>query len=551
MRCDLRRSALRGASLTRGKRHLQLSEPGPKDSQGWLYEHPAGTGEFDIMPIHPGSPKLLDKAEHNRRSMASKIAQKTKSRLGQFMTPAPVARFMAGMFPPSDLSTCQLLDAGAGLGALSCAFLDRWRAGGFGFDRVEATAHEYDETLRLHLEETLHSYADSQQFKQQVVAGDFIVQTALAMLEGRSGRHYTHAILNPPYKKIGNGSQHRQALSQVGIETVNLYTGFVALAIELMAPGGVIVAIIPRSFCNGTYYRPFRELLLQKTALKAMHLFESRNTAFKDDDVLQENIIVMLERDGRQGDVVISTSTDDSIADLETFSHPFERIVFPNDAELFIHVPTSTEQTQLECASGVDQRLDQIDVKVSTGPVVDFRLKENLRSMPEIGTAPILYPMHLAAGNGVQWPVQDGKKANAIAVNDETMPWLMPNGFYCVVRRFSSKEERRRIVANVIRPDDFPEGTEFLGLENHVNVFNFKRRGLPEFMAYGMAVYLNTTAVDEAFRRFSGHTQVNAGDLRAMRYPSTEVLLELGRWGKENAGADQEAIDRKFGEVTT
>ena len=144
----------------------------------------------------------------------------------------------------------------------------------------------------------------------------------------------------------------------------------------------------------------------------------------------------------------------------------------------------------------------------------------------------------------------EGKKANAIMVNDDTRGWLMPNGFYCVVRRFSSKEERRRIAANVIRPDDFPPGTEFLGLENHVNVFNAKRRGLPEAIAYGMAAYMNTSAVDEAFRRFSGHTQVNAGDLKAMRYPSRELLEELGHWYLNYLNAAQDDIDKKFKALT-
>jgi type I restriction-modification system DNA methylase subunit len=63
-----------------------------------------------------------------------------KSELGQFMTPSSVARFMAEMFPPSTQQTCRLLDAGAGVGALSCAFLDRWMSGGLGFKSVEATA---------------------------------------------------------------------------------------------------------------------------------------------------------------------------------------------------------------------------------------------------------------------------------------------------------------------------------------------------------------------------------------------------------------------------
>lgn len=495
--------------------------------------------------------QLLEQVDGLRREVSPRISLKRKSELGQFMTPMDVARFMAAMFPPSSLKVCKLLDAGAGLGALSCAFLDRWKAGGFGFSRLEATAHEFDDALRIHLVETLNAHADLKRFEHQVIPGDFIVQSALAILEGRAGRPYTHAILNPPYKKINNDSQHRQALRQVGIETVNLYTAFVALAIELMAPGGVLVAIIPRSFCNGTYYQPFRKLMLEKTALRSMHLFESRSKAFKDDEVLQENIIIMLERDGVQSDVTVTTSTDSSFSDLETKIHPFNRIVFPGDRELFIHVPTTSEKTELELAIGVRCTLEQIGIKLSTGPVVDFRLKEHLRAEPEPGAVPILYPMHFASGVGVTWPLHGGKKANAIVVDDESRPWLMPNGFYCVVRRFSAKEERRRIVANVIRPDDFPEGTEFLGLENHVNVFNDKRSGLPELMAYGMAVYMNTTAVDEAFRQFSGHTQVNAGDLKRMLYPTQEIIMKLGAWGKENLGAPQESIDQMFKELTT
>jgi adenine-specific DNA-methyltransferase len=128
-------------------------------------------------------------------------------------------------------------------------------------------------------------------------------------------------------------------------------------------------------------------------------------------------------------------------------------------------------------------------------------------------------------------------------VNDQTRPWLTAIGNYCVVRRFSSKEEQRRIVAQVIEPHQFPEGTEFIGLENHLNVFHQMRRGLPVLLAHGLACYLNSTAFDDAFRRFSGHTQVNSGDLRAMRYPDRPTLEEMGRWAIAHPEADQPAIN--------
>ena len=484
----------------------------------------------------------LDTADSVRREVAPRIAQKRKSEFGQFMTPSSVARFMAGMFPPSTVQTCHLLDAGAGVGALSCAFLDRWVAGGFGFKSVEATAYEVDDTLRGHLVQHLSGYS---RVKPHVIAGDYI---ELATAEGLGSKGYTHAILNPPYKKINSQSSHRLALRSVGIETVNLYTAFVALAVAEAAPGGQIVAIIPRSFCNEPYYRPFRDFILECAAIRHMHLFDSRSKAFKDDEVLQENIIIRLERGGQQGPVTITTSTDDSFEDIVTNEHPFERIVFPDDSERFIHVPTTTEKSTIELSPALRYTLTDLGIKVSTGPVVDFRLKEHLRAMPEDGTVPLIYPGHLSI-TGTVWPVQGLKKPNAILRNDMTEKWLYPNGFYCVVRRFSSKEEKRRVVASVVDPAAFGDHS-VLGFENHMNLFHEDKHGLPEALARGLAVFLNTTAVDEHFRRFNGHTQVNATDLKLMKYPSRDTLTELGKWAMQQGTLTQEQIDAKLGTLT-
>ena len=488
----------------------------------------------------------LDIADSVRRVVAPRIARKRKSELGQFMTPANVARFMAEMFPASDVQTCKLLDAGAGVGALSCAFLDRWVKGGFGFNAVEATAYEIDDTLRGHLARHLAEYRG---VTAKIVADDYIEQTtANDLFAAKQTTGYTHAILNPPYKKIHSHSAHRLALRSIGIETVNLYSAFVALAVMQAAPGGQIVAIIPRSFCNGPYYRPFRDFILARAAIRHMHLFDSRNKAFKDDEVLQENVIIRLERGGKQGPVTITTSTDDGFTDLARHEHPFERIVFPDDPERFIHVPTTTTQSAIELSPAVRCTLADLGIRVSTGPVVDFRLKEQLRHMPEEGTVPLIHPTHVGAA-GVTWPLPDSKKPNAILHDDTSEKWLYPNGFYCVVRRFSSKEEKRRVVAGVIEPAAFGEHA-MLGFENHLNLFHENKRGLPELLARGLAVFLNTTAVDESFRRFNGHTQVNATDLKLMKYPSRAALIALGQWAKQHDEITQFMIDEQFGKLT-
>ncbi|MDD5272425.1 MAG: Eco57I restriction-modification methylase domain-containing protein [Methylovulum sp.] len=489
--------------------------------------------------------QLLEHVDTVRREVGRQISRKHKSEWGQFMTSSTVAHFMASLFEPSTLQTARLLDAGAGIGSLSAAFLNRWVSSGFDFQRVNVVSYEIDANMRGHLARTLAAYPGELDMDSSVLSGDFIEEAVKLICEGK--RNFTHAILNPPYKKINSASRHRLLLRQVGIETVNLYSAFVALALELMQPGGQIVAIIPRSFCNGLYYRPFRELILSKTAIKHLHLFGSRDRAFKDDDVLQENIIILLERDAPQGDVTISTSTDDRFFYTETYVYPFGRIVFPDDAGHFIHIPTSPENNEIGLSPLVNCSLTQINLQVSTGPVVDFRLKEHLRQMPEAGSVPLLYPHHFSGGS-LDWPKQGIKKPNAIMRNDATEKWFYPNGCYVVVRRFSSKEEKRRITASMVYPDAF--NSPVLGFENHLNIFHCGKQGLAENVALGLSVFLNGTAVDGQFRRFSGHTQVNATDLRQMKYPSRDLLAQLGIWARNQNELDQETIDRKIASIT-
>ena len=68
-----------------------------------------------------------------------------------------------------------------------------------------------------------------------------------------------------------------------------------------------------------------------------------------------------------------------------------------------------------------------------------------------------------------------------------------------------------------------------VGFENHLNYFHARGRGLSMDLAKGLAAFLNSTLVDVYVRQFNGHTQVNATDLRNMRYPARAELESLGQ----------------------
>ena len=485
---------------------------------------------------------MIDKIEDIRRSVSLALDKKTQSKLGQFFTPQGIALFMASLFDVREKEEIALLDAGSGVGSLSAAFLENILDQKI--KRVNITAYEVDNGLVEVFNDCLNSYKSycgeaKTELSFEVIEQDFIEHAVLELCSGTT-QQFDCAILNPPYHKINSNSRHRLLLRKVGIETVNLYSAFVALGLKLLKPRGQIVAIIPRSFCNGPYYKLFREILLSISAISHIHLFEARNKAFGDDGVLQENIIIHLKKGLKQREVTISTSTDGKFSDYREWKVPFTEIVKKNDSERFIHIPYHEGKSDLNCSENIFYSLQEVGCSVSTGPVVDFRSKEYLRKMPGKNTAPLIYPAHFN-GWAINHPLKGFKKYNAIEVNEKTSRQLYKSGYYVVVRRFSSKEEKRRIVARVVRPEDI--NNEFVGFENHLNVFHIEKQGVPRELAFGLASYLNSKQVDEYFRLFSGHTQVNATDLRLLKYPSRETLVELGRWAEKQTVFDPNKID--------
>jgi adenine-specific DNA-methyltransferase len=478
---------------------------------------------------------LLGWVDLLRLDASRKLEGGRRAQLGQFLTPAPVARLMAAMLKEAP-EQVRLLDPGAGVGTLFAAAVAEF-CGREGRPRaIRVTAYEIDPKLAEYLPDTFGLCEAACRsagiaFSAELVKGDFLACAAdlLAgdLFTAPRGGAYTCTLLNPPYRKINRNSDARALLRRIGVETSNLYTAFLAAAVQLLEAGGEMVAITPRSFANGRYFRPFRRLFLREMALRRLHVFESRQQAFREEDVLQENVIVHAVKGGRRSARVFVTSgagPEDAMPLSRVLD--YERVVRPGDPECFIHIsPDDLGEQAAARVSTLEATLADLGLTVSTGRVVDFRARPFLRPEPGSGTAPLIWPTHFAKGS-ITWP-KEGRKPNAIAVVDRIRDQLVPNEPYVLVRRFSAKEERRRVVAAVYDPARIPG--ERVGFENHLNYYHRNGGGLDLPLARGLAAFLNSTLVDVYFRQFNGHTQVNATDLRCLRYPGAEQLRALGR----------------------
>lgn len=471
----------------------------------------------------------------------------TKADLGQFLTPTPVADLMASMaeqLPP----VLRILDPGAGAGSLLSAVVHMALKCRKPPKEIHVTAYEVDRIILPQLRATIARCRTACErqgvcFIAQVIDLDFLADVAAqldAPLLGKSEPvdQFDLAILNPPYFKINTASHTRRVIERIGVGTTNIYTGFLAATAKVLKPGGQMIAITPRSFCNGPYFKRFRQWFLNEVTLTRIHSFHSRQEAFRDDAVLQETMILRAVRNAKPCRVTISSSTGPS-DDITQRTVAYDEIVKPTDPECFIRIPTNDLADQVtEKMTHCRATLSDLELSVSTGRVVDFRVKELLRRLPARNIAPLIWATHFQDGY-VAWP-KNGVTKKPEGILKEAPNQLVPNEPYVLVRRFSAKEERRRVVAAIYDPKR--QDCETVGFENHLNYFHSAGRGLEMQIAKGLAAFLNSTVLDQYFRLFSGHTQVNATDLRNLHYPSRTQLVLIGRRIRDKF-PDQATVD--------
>lgn len=468
---------------------------------------------------------LVSRAEARRVAALATLDEARQASLGQFFTPARAAELIASMVTPPRTGAVHVLDPGAGVGSLTAALVARLLDEAPKAE-IHVLAVEIDDGVIPFLRDTL---ADCEQtaarrgvrLTWRIVVGDFIAgSTGLLERHPALEGPFDVVVMNPPYAKLGLSSIHRQALQAEGIDCPNLYAAFLALGASALGVGGQLVAITPRSFANGVYFEGFRRHLLATVSLEHIHTFESRSTVFADTGVLQENIVFSATKGGGRGDVTLSSSrghTDDVVSRRV----PYDAVVHPGDAHQFIRITTGA----VGLIAGLPGRLSHLGVTASTGKVVDFRARDWLVDAETDGAVPLVYPANVRGGL-VEWPRKTRKAQGFLSAELRARALLVPPGHYVVIKRFSAKEERRRVVAAVWDPD--LNGESPIAFENHLNVLHDGGHGLDRDLAVGLSFWLNSTPLDEYFRTFSGHTQVNATDLRTLPFPPLSALRGLG-----------------------
>jgi len=470
------------------------------------------------------------------------VNQEHKKSNGQFFTPAEIADLM-GTFTEFDNNIVRILDPGCGTAILTCALLQKLASTRRKLKSVDLVVYETDSELTPYTIKSLEYLKvwlkhHKLSFQYSLNSNDFILENADCLTD--DGNLFSKAklpfdiiISNPPYFKLPIEDKRAIAAKAVVNGHPNIYSIFMAISAKLLKINGELIFITPRSYASGSYFKLFREYFFKIIELDIVHLFVSRKDTFNRDKVLQETVIIKgtrKENTTPKHHVLISSSQ--GLKDINTpEKKQFEQIelIDLSSNEKILYLPMNDfDESILSIFKNWNGNLNKYNIQISTGPVVAFRSRDFILDNFENGDvflAPLFW-LHNVKQMVLEWPLPKPDKGQYIRIENKSKAILVPNKNYILLRRFSTKDDKSRLIAapyfsNFIK-------SEYIGIENKVNYIYRPKGHLDRNEVIGLCALLNSVLFNSYFRIFNGNVNVSATELREIPLPALETIKWIG-----------------------
>ncbi len=476
--------------------------------------------------------------------LTSKSMEVRKS-LGQFFTGSIVSEYMASLILKPKTKNIRLLDAGAGVGiltastALHCLEL--------GCQSIHAVLYEIDKDAISDLKQTMNIVQNyfkkfNASFSYEIHCDDFVLARPD---KNEKTELFDISVINPPYFKYRvKDSPYAKVASDLYRGDPNIYASFLAITMSCMKNTGQMITITPRSFTNGLYFKGFRSYLLTQSSLDLIHIFKYRDKVFKSSNtsILQENIICKFVKGKAKDTIVIrSSDCDVSINNANEAKYSIDLIIDRSNNQKMIRIPESPyDASILKQAETLTTTFEAAGYFISTGPVVEHRTRNFITNKTKTENTVPLYRPHNITPLMASW-TGEHKKDLSFKLDETHEKHTLKNNTYVLLKRFSSKDEKCRLVSGIHFANQ--HNYKFIGFGNKINYIGVTDSKLSIIEAYGITAVFNSSFMDKYFRCISGNTQVNATEIRIMKFPSREQVKEIGRQAKKLKNYSTRQID--------
>ena len=312
-------------------------------------------------------------------------------------------------------------------------------------------------------------------------------------------KNFDLVLGNPPYLKASPKNNWGHP---------NLYASFVEAGLDNLKTGGILAYIIPKSFVSGAYFKKLRDILQNKVETRELITLIERNSAFNK--VLQEQILLVFKNvnPNKDHEINVGNAFMNGGFVIDKFSVPRES-VFWNKKMLCLPKNKLDYQIFKKCFLNGFKNMEESGLRVSTGHIVPFRVKDRLSSIHGRNHRALYWPHNIKP---FQFKPQAKAKNRECAVLDcDELKSYKLSEPVVAIKRISAKEQSRRIEAALIN------NKEEYFLENHLNFLWKKSSNAPSLKI--MELLLNSKLWDYLFRLINGNTQVSAYEMNIFPLP--------------------------------
>lgn len=345
---------------------------------------------------------------------------------------------------------------------------------------------------------------------KNVVKHDDTIEYAL-----KQDKKYQLIVGNPPYGRVTLNEKLREAYSRSLYGHANMYGLFIDAALRMKSSEGFIGFVTPTSFMGGQYFSNLRSLLMEEAPPLDIDFITERSGIF--DEVLQETCLTVFGPNDSKETSIHNIKTD-------TVGYRVNRVgtfQLGKGTSPWLLPRDSSEAKLIKKINKIKTTIKDYGYKVSTGPLVWNRHKEQLGDIHHDGSYPIIWSHAIVNGNFTF--DYKSKKPKFISVLDG-QGFLVCNQPVVLLQRTTSKEQQRRLISTVL-PQEFLSEWNGAVIENHVNMIHSvdKQMLSPE----ALSLILNTSTVDRIFRCISGSVAVSASELHALPLPPLSKVLSI------------------------
>lgn len=471
--------------------------------------------------------KIINKIVNEQKEYSINNSRETLQEKSQFFTPLDICKIMVSecsIYKYKD-KRISILEPSAGFGILIFTLIEKIVSNN-NIKEIYLVAFESDPIVYQKLYYNIKRLSNILEINYNIKLNytlynkNFILHYESSWTNDKATEKFDIIISNPPYKKINKSNLESKIMHKIIFGQPNIYQLFIAMSLNLLANNGVYVTLTPRNYLSGQYSKLLRKYIFKRFHLKSIYMFDNLKL-FKSVD--QEVLISSFKfKDGNNKLNIFNNN----LLNIQT---NINKLIIKNK-DYSVILPKSEDDLELlNKFNQLDCTLSDLDIKLSVGPVVQFRntnhlSKENFNNE----YCPLLISRDIKINNKINYSdrIPSHKKTDNKSISVKSKK-VIKNENLLLLRKITSKKDNRLIIPAILEKELFKHN--YIGLDNNLLYFKkINNKSFSKSEIYGLYCYINSSKFERYYSLINGNFTINVSDFKLLSFPSIDRLTLMG-----------------------